>query len=142
MRIITARLETPPELPRVVLPVDRLVLAKRRWRGVAEDGEEFGFELATPLGHGAVFHATEHVAYVIAQRPEAVLEIMLIPRPAPVARLGWAIGNLHHPIQVTEECIRVPDERGLRQLFLRERIPFVEKVCVFEPFAAAHGHGL
>jgi urease accessory protein UreE len=29
--------------------VERLKLAKRRWRGAATDGEEFGFDLEKPL---------------------------------------------------------------------------------------------
>ena len=35
--------------PQVRIPVERLTLAKRRWRGVADDGEEFGFDLEAPL---------------------------------------------------------------------------------------------
>ena len=31
------------------LTVERRVLAKRRWRGQAEDGTDFGFDLAIPL---------------------------------------------------------------------------------------------
>jgi urease accessory protein len=69
-----------------------------------------------------------------------VLEVALIPKPAPVARLGWTIGNLHFPIQVTEDCIRVPDDLALRQLFEREKIPFTEREHVFIPFAKAHTH--
>jgi urease accessory protein len=125
---------------RISLPVDRLTLAKRRWRGAAEDGTEFGFDLPTPLPNGAVFHATTTAFYVIAQNPEPVLEIALIPRPAPVARLGWAVGNLHFPIEVTEAVIRVPDDPALRQLFEREKIPFTACERVFTPFAKGHRH--
>jgi len=123
-----------------VLSMDRLTLAKRRWRGVAEDGVEFGFDLVTPLSDGTPFYATECALYVIAQRPEPCLEIELIPRAAPVARLGWAIGNLHFPIEVKEQVIRVPDDPALRQLFEREKIPFVLCERVFKPFAKAHRH--
>ncbi len=125
---------------RIPLPVDRLTLAKRRWRGTAEDGTEFGFDLTAPLANGAVFHATDTAIYVLAQKPEPVLEVALIPRPAPVARLGWAVGNLHFPIEVTDEVIRVPDDPALRQLFEREKIPFVACERVFVPFAKAHRH--
>lgn len=128
-------------LPKVSLAVDRLTLAKRRWKRPAADGVEFGFDLDRPLRDGAVFHATEKCAYVIAQRAETVLEVALIPRAAPVARLGWAIGNLHFPIEVTDDAIRVPDDPALRQLFTKEEIPFEVVECVFQPFAKAHGHG-
>jgi len=141
MQVITYPLEEwDGKLVRRMLHADRLTLAKRRWRGVAEDGVEFGFDLAAPLVDGAAFHATNDAVYVIAQKPEACLEVALIPRAAPVARLGWAIGNLHFPIEVTEEVIRVPDDPALRQLFEREKIPFVPCERVFKPFAKAHRH--
>lgn len=129
-----------PGLARVRLHVDRFSLAKRRWRGSAEDGAEFGFDLIAPLVHSAAFHANDQSVYTIEQRPEPVLEVLLIPRPAPVARLGWTIGNLHFPIQVTDEVIRVPDDIALRQLFDREKIPFTLCERIFEPFAKSHGH--
>jgi urease accessory protein len=129
-----------PDGRRVPLMADRLTLAKRRWRGRAEDGEEFGFDLAAPLKNGAAFWAMKEAIYVIAQRAETVLEVVLIPRSAPVARLGWAIGNLHFPIEVTDDAIRVPDDPALRQLFTREGIPFVTVECVFQPFARTHSH--
>ena len=141
VQVIRAPLEhVDPGARRVLLMADRLTLAKRRWRGKAEDGEEFGFDLAVPLKNGAAFWAMKEAIYVIAQRAEVVLEVALIPRSAPVARLGWAIGNLHFPIEVTDDAIRVPDDPALRQLFTREGIPFAAVECVFQPFAKAHGH--
>ena len=122
------------------LKVDRLTLAKRRWKRNAEDGAEFGFDLERPLRHGAVFYETEKSVYLISQKAELVLEVVLIPRSAPVARLGWAIGNLHFPIEVTDDAIRVPDDPALRQLFTKEGIPFAEVECVFQPFAKTHSH--
>jgi urease accessory protein len=141
VQVIRAPLEhVDPDARRVLLMADRLTLAKRRWRGKAEDGEEFGFDLAAPMKNGAAFFAMKDAVYVIAQRTEPVLEVVLIPRPAPVARLGWAIGNLHFPLEVTDDAIRVPDDPALRQLFSRERIPFTVVECVFQPFAKSHGH--
>jgi urease accessory protein len=141
MEIISGALEGwDASLPPIRVRVDRLTLAKRRWRGAAEDGTEFGFDLATPLGGGAAIFANGRAVYVIAQQPEPVLEVQLIPRPAPVARLGWTIGNLHFPIQVTDEVIRVPDDPALRQLFEREGIPFIAAESVFVPFARSHSH--
>ena len=140
MVIIHATLEVAPTLPRVALRVDRLTLAKRRWRAVAEDGAEFGFDLTVPLTDGAAFFASGSAVYGIVQKVEPVLEIALLPKPAPVARLGWTIGNLHFPIQVTDEVIRVPDDPALRQLFEREKIPFTEEERVFTPFARSHRH--
>jgi len=140
MTLIHAALQTPPPLPRIALAADRLLLAKRRWRGTAVDGTAFGFDLSAPLADGAAFYANENAVYCIAQKSEPVLEVALIPRPAPVARLGWTIGNLHFPIQVTDEVIRVPDDPALRQLFDRESIPFTAWERVFTPFAKSHSH--
>ena len=40
----------------ISLTVERRVLAKRRWRGQAEDGTDFGFDLISPLRNGICFH--------------------------------------------------------------------------------------
>jgi urease accessory protein len=141
MTLIHDELDEVPSLPRIPLRVERMTLAKRRWRGVAENGQEFGFDLDAPLSEGVAFFASETAVYFIQQKPEPVLEVTLIPKPAPVARLGWTIGNLHFPIQVTGDCIRAPDDPALRQLFEREEIPFVVAERVFVPFAKAHSHG-
>src|SRR5215203_77718 len=130
----------PAAVPSARLVVDRLTLAKRRWRATASDGAEYAFDLATPLTHGAVFAGVNRQLCLIEQKSEPVLEVKLIPRLAPVARLGWAVGNLHFPIEVTDEVIRVPDDPALRQLFTREKIPFESVERVFQPFARAHSH--
>jgi urease accessory protein len=140
-------IHTPPgewntTLPRVRLRADRLMMVKLRWRGVAEDGAEFGFDLTAPLTDGTVFFASAVAVYFIGQKPEPVLEVAFIPKPAPVARLGWTIGNLHFPIQITDDCIRVPDDIALRRLFEREKIPFTACERVFVPFAKPHNHAL
>jgi urease accessory protein len=140
MTLIHAALSEVPPLPRIALHADRFSLAKRRWRAVAEDGAEFGFDLVAPLPPGAAFFASGTAVYCVEQEAEPVLEIALIARAAPVARLGWTIGNLHFPIQVTDDCIRVPDDPALRQLFEREKIPFTKCERVFVPFAKAHSH--
>ena len=127
-------------MPTRCLRVDRTTLAKRRWRAIAEDGAEFGFDLTAPVTHGAIFTAGDGRAYRVEQKPEPVLEVKLISRSAPVARLGWALGNLHFPMEVTDEVIRVPDDSALRQFFEREKIPFVAVEQVFQPFARAHSH--
>ena len=48
----------------VSLIVERRVLAKRRWRGQAEDGTDFGFDLLSPLRNGICFHREENSNYV------------------------------------------------------------------------------
>src|SRR5687768_10743203 len=90
-----------PDLGRreVALPVDRITLAKRLWRGAAEDGVEFGFELQTPLKHGDTVFQSETARYTIRQAAEPVVEISLELAPSAAAGIGWAIGNLHLELQ-------------------------------------------
>jgi urease accessory protein len=126
---------------RVRLAVERLTLSKRRWRGVAEDGSEFGFDLTQPLRDGEVFFASEAGAYMIAQKYEPVLEIPVEDRAgAALARLGWMIGNLHFQIEVTGELIRVVDDPAVRQMFEREGIAYTACKRVFHPLSGGHQH--
>ena len=131
-------------LPRIRLAVDRLTLAKRRWRGVAEDGREFGFDLTAPLGDGAVFFATDTAAYILAQKYEPVLEVSVTAEAlrdgAQAARMGWLIGNLHFLIEVTPDVIRVVDDPAVRQMFEREGIAFTPCKRVFHPISGGHHH--
>lgn len=126
--------------PRVRVPVDRLTLAKRRWRGVAEDGREFGFDLERPLHDGATVFQDEQHEYVIAQKYEPVLEVHLVQDPPAAAKLGWMIGNLHFPLEVTGDAVRVADDPALRQMFEREGIAYAECKRVFHPLAGGHRH--
>ena len=73
-------------LPALALSAERARLNKRRWRGVAADGAEFGFDLETALTDGDVFFQTEHAVYVLRQLPEPLLEIAIDAEPAQAAR--------------------------------------------------------
>ena len=141
MEIIRAPiLEWKTSLPTIRISVDRLTLAKRRWRGVAEDGSEFGFDLEAPLPDGARVFQSDSAAYVIAQKYEPVLEVALGTNAPVSARLGWIIGNLHFPLEVAGTVVRVADDPALRQLFDREHISFVACKRVFHPLSGAHHH--
>ena len=100
MRLIQVPLATPdPALPEIPLCIERLTLAKRLWRGTAEDGTEFGFELEAPLRHGDTFFQSATARYTVQQQPEPVVEISLDVAPSAAAGIGWAIGNLHLELQ-------------------------------------------
>ena len=89
LRLVHAALAAPDtELPEVRIPVDRYTLAKRRWRGVAEDGCEFGFDLEKALPDGACVYQ-DIARYVIAQKYEAVLEVALATDAPIAAKLGF-----------------------------------------------------
>jgi len=131
--------------PSIRIAVDRLSLAKRRWRGVAEDGAEFGFDLEKPLRDGSAVFASESGVYVIAQKYEPVLELRIadcgLRNGTEAARVGWLVGNLHFQIEITDEVVRVADDPALRQLFEREGIAFTACKRVFHPLGGGHSHG-
>ena len=127
------------ELPAVPLKVERRVLAKRRWRGEAQDGAEFGFDLAAPLGHGDVFFANDENRYLIEQEPEAVLKVAY-PDPREAAHRAWQVGNLHFPAQFTDGYLLVENDLAIRQMLERNDIPYEEAEEVFQPVVAAAGH--
>jgi urease accessory protein len=132
--------ESAPERVVVRIPVERLVLAKRRWRGLAEDGTEFGFDLESPLSDGAMVLQSESATYVLAQKYEPVLEVALGKNSQAAAKLGWVIGNLHFSIEVADGVVRVVDDPAVRQLFEREDIAYVACKRVFHPLSGGHRH--
>ena len=145
MEIIRAPLpEWTASLPAIRIFTERLTLAKRRWRGVAEDGGDFGFDLEAPLADGACIFQSESAAYFIAQKYEPVLELRIddcgLRIGTEAARVGWMIGNLHFQIEITGDAIRVADDPALRQLFERGRIPFTACKRVFHPLGGGHRH--
>ena len=124
----------------VPLRVDRATLAKRRWRGTAVDGREFGFDLEEPINPGAHFFNVGENHYVIEQEPEEVLEIA-VTTPEEAARIGWSLGNLHFGVQVLAHSVRVVEDPAVMQLLAREHIAFQRVTCVFQPLSAgAHHH--
>lgn len=123
-----------PGAPVVELRVERRTLAKRLWRGVAEDGVEFGFDLAAPLQPGDLFFQSPPTRYVIAQCPEPVLEILLADLPPSTsAGIGWAVGNLHLELSSEAHRLLTPDEPAARQLLGRLRVEFSATTAVFRP---------
>ena len=125
----------------VLLLADRTTLAKRRWRGVAQDGREFGFDLERPLSDGAVFHREGGKSYVISQAPESVLEVALGNDPARAAVISWQIGNLHFPLEITNQVIRCADDPAIRLLLSREGVAWHTATAVFRPIISlGHAH--
>jgi urease accessory protein len=141
MQLIAAPLlASDSSLPAVAAPVERIRLAKRLWRGTAEDGTEFGFELVTPLKHGDVFWQNAAARYVIQQIPEPVVEISLELAPSAAAGIGWAIGNLHLELCAEPTRLLAPDETAVRQLLERLKVPFQPTTAIFRPGRFARGN--
>lgn len=133
-----------PDLPAVPVRADRRKLAGRHWRAAADDGEEFGFDLEAPLADGDVVWQTERCRYVLCQEPEPLLEVPLEGGPDAAALLGWAVGNLHLPLEAQPRRILAPDEPGLQAALERLGLGYRRLREVFRPHrlaGPAHGHG-
>jgi urease accessory protein len=140
MHLIHAVVENPDlRLLEIAVRVDRHTLAKRLWRGRAEDGVELGFELAAPLRHGDNVHQTAHARYVIRQEPESLVEISLECAASAAAGIGWAIGNLHLELSAEPTRLLTPDEPAVRQLLARLEVPYQTTTAVFRPGRFARG---
>lgn len=126
-------------LPVCEIWVDRRDLARRRWRVAAPDGQEFGFELATPLPSGAVIYQDATKRYVLCQRPEAVLWVGLDLAPSAAAGLGWALGNLHLEAATEPHRLMVADTPAARQLLERLQLTTTAEQLVFRPGRFARG---
>jgi urease accessory protein len=147
MHLIRAAL-TPfdDRLPEVAVRADRQRLSKRLWRAKADDGTEFGFEVELPLRDGDVVWTTAEFSYVMRQEPEPVLEIPLDVEPDAAAVIGWAVGNLHFPVEAQPGRLLAPDDPALRQALERLGIHYHFATEVFQPHRFAgtlvgHGHG-
>jgi urease accessory protein len=129
-----------PKRREIAIPADRITLAKRIWRGAAEDGTEFGFELANRLSDGDVVFESESARYVVRQLPERVIEVSLAVAPSAAAGMGWAIGNLHLELQAEPTRLLAPDEPAVRQLLERLNVPFTSTTALFRPGRFARGN--
>ena len=138
MQLITQMLEPassrPPE-EQVVLAAERRQFLKRRWRGVAEDGTEFGFDLETRLVDGGVIFQDGGKDYIVRQLPEVVYEVPF-ESPAHAALVAWKTGNLHLPAQIFDDRIRVLHDEAMAQLLDREGWAFTEPSVLFQPLKA------
>jgi urease accessory protein len=141
MELITAPLSDPnPLLREHVIHADRFTLAKRLWRGTADDGREFGFELEEPLKHGDTVCQTESRRYVVQQTEEPIVEISLDVAPSAAAGIGWALGNLHLELSAEPTRLVAADEPAVRQLLQRLNVPYRQTTGVFRPGRFARGN--
>jgi urease accessory protein len=140
LQLVHAAIASPDErLPAIPLSVPRMTLAKRLWRGAADDGREFGFELTQPLRHGDTFFEDQRARYVIRQLEETLLEIPLTLAPSAAAGIAWAIGNLHLELSAEANRLLAPDEPAVRQLLARLKVNYETTTAVFRPGHFARG---
>jgi urease accessory protein len=143
MQIIQSHLHGRPSGQEnvIALLVDRGTLAKRRWRGIAGDGREFGFDLDHALDHGDVIYRDDCACYTVFQRPEPILEIPLPVMPGEAALVAWQVGNLHFPVEIQGDILRTVDDIAVRQMLDREGISYIANDAVFRPApVSTHAH--
>ena len=119
----------------VVLAAERRQFLKRRWRGIAEDGMEFGFDLETRLTDGCVIFQKDGKDYIVRQLAEKVYQIVLTS-PDQAALVAWKVGNLHLPAQILPDSIRILHDEAMTQLLQREGWDFTEPEVLFTPMKA------
>ena len=124
-----------PLVNRIELSVERRKFLKRRWRGTATDGTDFGFDLESRLTDGCVIFQNGETDYIVRQLPEKVYEVPFL-NPREGALIGWKVGNLHLPAQVMESSLRILHDDAMKQLLEREGWPFTEPDVLFTPMKA------
>ncbi len=133
-RMVAAESERPPE-NRIELAVERRQFLKRRWRGTAPDGADFGFDLDSRLTDGCVIFQDGETDYIVRQLPEKVYDVAFSD-PAEGALIGWKVGNLHLPAQVLQGSLRILYDDAMKQLLEREGWEFTEPEVLFTPMKA------
>ena len=124
-----------PSEDQITLSADRRQFLKRRWRGIAEDGTEFGFDLENRLTDGCVIFQQDGKDYIVRQLPEAVYEV-IYDSPSHAALVAWKVGNLHLPAQILDDRILVLHDEAMANLLEREGWSFTEPVVLFQPLKA------
>lgn len=124
-----------PEERQVVLRAERRQFLKRRWRGVAEDGTEIGFDLEERLVDGCVVYQVDGRDYIVRQMSEKVYQVDFIS-PAHAALVAWKVGNLHLPAQISKDAIWVLHDEAMAQLLEREGWAYQEPEVKFAPMKA------
>ena len=119
----------------VVLAAERRQFLKRRWRGTAADGSEFGFDLEERLADGCVIHRHDGRDYIVRQLPETVFRIFH-DSPSHAALVAWKTGNLHLPAQILDDALLVLHDDAMRRLLDREGWRYDEPLVVFTPLKA------
>jgi urease accessory protein len=141
MHLIQRMLAEESELPgdrQIILAAERRQFLKRRWRGIAGDGTEFGFDLEVRLIDGCVIHHAGGFDYLVRQLSEVVYRIPF-ESPAHAALVAWKTGNLHLPAQLEDNAILVLHDEAMSQLLKREGWNFTEPEVLFTPMkAVAH----
>ena len=118
-RMLAPVSSNPPE-DRLELAVERRKFLKRRWRGTAPDGTEFGFDLESRLVDGCVIFQENGIDYIVRQLPEACLRNPFFRPRASIAH--WLEGRQPPPPRPSDEKITPHPSRSCHEATARTRI--------------------
>ncbi|KAF0093588.1 MAG: urease accessory protein [Puniceicoccaceae bacterium 5H] len=121
------------------LKADRRNLARRRWRALAEDGADIGFDLSQPLNHGDCILIEGTKGYRVEQAPEPVV-VLPYASAQEAGRVGWQVGNLHFLAEFAADGMVVEEDLAIMQLVEREGLAFRREERVFCPPVTGMGH--
>lgn len=116
----------------ITIAAERRLFLKRRWRATADDGTEFGFDLDSRLNDQCVIYHQNGYDYIVRQLPETVYEVQFNSSDH-AAMVAWKVGNLHLPVEVLPDRLRVLRDEAMAQLLARELWEFSEPTVIFTP---------
>jgi urease accessory protein UreE len=125
----------------VPVRIARIDLWKRRWRQVAENGEEIAVDLEAPARNGEILLGDEG-CFRIEQTAEEVIAIAMPSKPDLAAKIGWYLGNRHIPIEVRPDEILLENFPTLVDSLARIGIAYIvrEDVLNCRPHSEDHRH--
>jgi urease accessory protein UreE len=135
---------TASKLKEVSVVVSRILLQKKRWRSVADNGDEVAIDFDQTVKHGDCIGVNGSYKYIIFQELEEVIVIPIPENSIQSTTLGWMLGNQHLPIQVKSVGeIILSFDSGVRMFLERNQIEFAlsKKRFLPSPHSHTHTHG-
>ncbi|MBR9760009.1 hypothetical protein GYB43_06810 [bacterium] len=125
----------------IAVQIARIDLWKRRWRGVAANGEEVAVMLEDPAKNGDTLHGDER-SIRIEQLEEEVVAITLPQDPEMAAKIAWYLGNRHIPVEVRTTELLVENFPTLTDSLERIGIPHIVRQDILNcrPHSEDHQH--
>ncbi|MDB4687453.1 hypothetical protein OAE92_01560 [Akkermansiaceae bacterium] len=125
----------------IAVRIARIDLWKRRWRGVAVNGEEVAVMLEAPAKNGDTLHG-DRGSIRIEQIEEEVVAITMPLDTEMAAKIGWYLGNRHIPVEVRASEMLVENFPTLTDSLERIGIPHVMRQDILNcrPHSEDHRH--
>jgi urease accessory protein len=126
---------------------DRITLTfeqrhKRRCLMKTDAGHEFLLNFPQPviLKKGDRLQLTNGKQVIIALAEEEVLDIHSENHET-LMQIAWTLGNMHCPIEMRPDCIRMPYNHVLEHDLASFGVVLLKHQAPFVPFVSTHTHG-